>query len=36
MQLIGTDKYRFRELVSELFHVDELEKIHEDKSDWVL
>ena len=31
----NTDKYRFRELVSELFHVDELEKIHEDKSDWV-
>jgi hypothetical protein len=31
----NTDKYRFRELVSELFQVDELEKIHEDKSDWV-
>jgi len=31
----NTDKYRFRELVSELFQVDDLEKIHEDKSDWV-
>lgn len=31
----NTDKYRFRELVSELFQVDVLEKIHEDKSDWV-
>ena len=31
----NTDKYRFRELVSELFQVDELEKIHKNKSEWV-
>ena len=31
----STDKYRFRELVSELYQVDKLEKVHEDKSDWV-
>ena len=30
-----TKKYRFRELVSELYQVDELENIHEDKSEWV-
>jgi hypothetical protein len=31
----NTDKYRFRELVSELYQVDELEKIHKNKSEWV-
>ena len=31
----NTAKYRFRELVSELFQVDELEKIHKNKSEWV-
>ena len=30
-----TEKYRFRELVSELYQVDKLEEIHKDKSDWV-
>ena len=30
-----TVKYRFRELVSELYQVDKLEEIHKDKSDWV-
>ena len=29
-----TEKYRFRELVSELYQVDKLEEIHKDKSDW--
>jgi len=31
----NTDKYRFRELVSEVFQVDELEKIHINKPDMV-
>ena len=30
-----TDKYKFRELVSELYQVDELENIHKNKSSWV-